>query len=143
MDTATIERLKSSFNMLAPRGQELVDRFYAHLFSKNPQVRPMFPKSMADQKQKLLTSLVLVVKNLSAPDRLRGPLMDLGRRHNAYGTLPAHYPIVRDTLVSVMSDMAGEGWNDQLQSDWLGALDFVSAVMLEGAATPAEQPAES
>jgi len=143
VDSKTIERLKSSFNMLAPRGQELVDRFYAHLFSKNPQVRLMFPKSMADQKRKLLASLVLVVKNLSAPDRLRGPLMDLGRRHNEYGTLPAHYPIVRDTLVSVMGEMAGEAWNDQLRSDWLLALDFVASVMLEGAATRAEQPAES
>ena len=59
MDSAMIERLETSFNLLAPRGPELVDRFYAHLFSKHPALRPMFPAEMNEDKNKLLASLVL------------------------------------------------------------------------------------
>lgn len=139
MDQETIQRLKSSFSQLRPRGHEFVDRFYAHLFSKNPQLRSMFPKNMAEQKQKLLASLGLVVKNLSTPTRLRDPLMDLGRRHREYGTKLEHYPVMRDTLVSVMGDMAGDTWNQQLESAWKTALDFVASVMLEGAKTSTAQ----
>ncbi len=142
MEQAMIERLESSFNLLAPRGPELVDRFYAHLFSENPGLRPMFPSDMGDQKKKLLASLVLVIENIRNTEKLGQPLHDLGARHVGFGTAPEHYPVVRDTLISVMADMAGEAWNDQLTQDWNGALDFVSSVMLEGAknAAPAGNP---
>lgn len=133
MDQSMIERLEQSFKLLAPRGPELVDRFYAHLFSKHPAVRPMFPDDMSEQKKKLLASLVLVIENIRNTEKLAQPLKDMGSRHVGYGTQPEHYPVVRDTLVSVMADMAGEAWNEQLSSDWNGALDFVASVMLEGA----------
>lgn len=142
MEQAMIERLESSFNLLAPRGPELVDRFYAHLFSKHPALRPMFPSDMGEQKKKLLASLVLVIENIRKTEKLEQPLQDLGVRHVGFGTQAEHYPVVRDTLVSVMAEMAGEAWNDQLTQDWNGALDFVSSVMLEGAesAVPAGHP---
>lgn len=132
MDNAVIERLEASFNLLAPRAEELVDRFYANLFAKHPQVRAMFPDDMAEQKKKLLASLVLVVQNLRKTEKLADPLKKLGAKHVGFKTQPEHYPVVRDTLVGVMADMAGSQWNDQLTSDWSGALDFVSSVMLEG-----------
>ena len=128
-----IERLETSFNLLAPRGPELMDRFYAHLFSKHPALRPMFPADMAEQKKKLLASLVLVMENIRNAQMLEQPLHDMGRRHVGYGAGPEHYPVVRDTLVSVMADMAGDAWDDQLSSDWNQALDFVASVMLQGA----------
>lgn len=132
MDNAVIERLEASFNLLAPRGEELVERFYANLFAKNPQVRPMFPSNMAEQKKKLLASIVLVIQNLRKTENLAEPLKQLGGKHFHFKTQPEHYPIVRDTLVGVMADMAGSQWNDQLTSDWSGALDFIASVMLEG-----------
>ena len=142
MEQEMIERLENSFNLLAPRGPELVDRFYAHLFSKHPALRPMFPSEMGEQKKKLLGSLVLVMENIRNAEKLEQPLKDMGERHVGYGTAPEHYPVVRDTLVSVMAEMAGDAWNDQLTRDWNGALDFVASVMLEGAknAVPACNP---
>lgn len=133
MDQGRIGRLQSSFNLLAPRGAELVDRFYAHLFARHPELRPMFPTEMSEQKRKLLAALVFVVRNLTTPDELEKPLKDMGARHAGFGTREEHYPVVRDTLVSVMGEMAGDQWNSQLQSDWMGALDLVSSVMLAGA----------
>lgn len=132
MDDTLIQRLESSFKLLAPRGPELVDHFYAHLFSKNPSLRPLFPRDMSSQKQKLLASIVLVINNLRKPESLRHPLVDLGRRHVAYQTKPDHYPVVRDTLVGVMKDMAGAAWNQQLTDDWTSALNVVASIMLEG-----------
>ena len=38
MDEAVIERLEESFAMLAPRGQEVAARFYAHLFATQPRL---------------------------------------------------------------------------------------------------------
>lgn len=132
MEEALIQRLEDSFKLLAPRGPELMDRFYANLFAKHPAVRSMFPTDMSGQKQKLLASLTLVNQNIRSPERLSQPLYEMGRRHAGYGAQEPHYQAVRDTLVGVMSDMAGDAWNDQLTSDWKAALDFVNSVMLEG-----------
>ncbi len=133
MDQEQIERLESSFNLLAPRAQELADRFYAKLFTEHRELRSMFPREMSQQKQKLVASLVLVVKNFRTAEKLHQPLVEMGQRHVGYGTEPEHYPVVRDTLVAVMGEMAGEAWNEQLDSDWKSAVDFVASVMLEGA----------
>lgn len=132
MNEDTIVRLESSFNLLAPRGEELVDRFYAQLFNANPGVRGMFPQSMVEQKKKLLASVALVVKSLRNAEALRQPLLEMGARHGDYGTLEEHYPIVRDTLVGVMREMAGAQWNEQLTADWTAALNFVAGIMIEG-----------
>lgn len=139
MTEQTIQAIESSFQLLAPRGEELVQRFYAALFSKNPQVRGMFPKDMSGQKQKLLASIVLVVKNIRQPEKLMQPLKDMGARHSGYGVEPAHYAIVRDTLLGVMSDMAGTAWTAQLSQAWTEALDTVSSIMQEGQRAAAAQ----
>ncbi len=132
MKEALIQRLKMSFNLLAPRGPELMDRFYAHLFSKHPAMRKMFPRDMSGQKNKLLAALVLVVKNLRNPEQMQPVLIEMGRRHVAYGTERQHYPVFRNTLVQVMANMAGEKWSAQLTADWTAALSVVAAIMLEG-----------
>lgn len=131
MDNATIERLESSFKLLAPRGEELVDQFFARLFAENPSVRPMFPESLADQKKMLLAALVLVLENIRNPEKLAEPLKKMGGRHEGYGTKIEHFPIVRDVLVYVMSEMAGNQWNDQLTEDWTNALNFFASVMVD------------
>lgn len=133
MDDATIQRLEDSFNLVAPRAEQLVDRFYERLFSEHPEVRPMFPDDMKEQKQKLLASLKLVVANLRDTGALVPPLQDMGQRHVKYGAEPAHYRVVRDTLLISMAGVAGQAWNDQLSRDWAGAIDLVARVMLDGA----------
>ncbi len=133
MDRQRIERLESSFNLVAPQAQELVDRFYALLLSRYPQVRPMFPEKMDNQKGKLIASLVLVVKNIRIPDKLLDPLTEMGKRYVAYGAVPEHYPLVRDTMLEVLGEIAGDAWTEQLYEDWHAALDLVSSVMNEGA----------
>ncbi|HRX83956.1 MAG TPA: globin domain-containing protein [Phycisphaerae bacterium] len=134
MNQATIERLEQSFKLIAPRSEELVDRFYAHLFSAHPDVRAMFPQEMTDQKMRLLSSIVRVVQNLRTLDRIQPALVEMGRRHVDYGVKPAHYPIVRDTLIAVMQEIAGDKWEPEYTADWTAALNLVAEVMLQGQA---------
>lgn len=132
VDASFISRIESSFSLIAPRAQELVDRFYASLFAQHPAVRGMFPTDMKEQKSKLLASLVLVVKSLRNPDALTPVLLEMGRRHAGYGTQPEHYPVVRDTMLDAMAHVGGSDWTPQMQQDWSAALDTVAEIMLEG-----------
>ncbi len=126
-----VELLEKTFNALAPQGEQLVARFYENMFSRHPEVKPLFANTTPEeQRKKLLASLVLVVNNLRKPDKLVPALTAMGERHQAYGVLPEHYPIVTNTLLETMQEFAGELWTDEVQAAWSEALNTVSTTML-------------
>src|SRR5262249_58948893 len=59
-----LRALETSFDLVAPRGDELMDEFYSRLFAAAPAVRPLFPDDMRRQKTMLLGELVLLRKSL-------------------------------------------------------------------------------
>lgn len=133
IDRAAVDRLRSSFQLLAADGTRVTAIFYAKLFERYPGVRTLFPTDMKAQEGKLLDSLRAVVEHLEAPDAVRAKLKELGAKHVKYGAKPEHYPIVSEILVEAMAEAAGKGWTPTLTSEWSQALDIVSSVMLEGA----------
>jgi nitric oxide dioxygenase len=131
-----LELLEESFDLLAPRGGELVDRFYHHLFTAAPHVRPLFAGAdMQEQKAKLLGTLVLLRKSLRTLDALVPKLEALGAKHVAYGVTEEHYAPVGVALVTAMAELAGPAWNDRYEAAWIAAYGVVSGAMLTGAAT--------
>jgi hemoglobin-like flavoprotein len=136
MDNDQISRLEASFAAVAPQGEHLVRRFYARLFEVHPGVRPLFPDDLTEQEGKLLASLSLVVSSLRALEGLVPLLKGLGRRHVAYGAIPAHYAAVRDALLDTLAEVGADAWSEQLTSDWHAAIDLVAQTMLSGANAP-------
>ena len=134
-----VEILESSFALLAPRAEELAERFYARLFTVAPQARAMFPDEMAGQKRALIGALAMIVGSLRSPEKLGPYLGTLGRRHVGYGAVAAHYDIVGTVLLETMAELAGSAWNSDLQEAWTTAYGAVSGLML--AASEAEAAA--
>jgi hemoglobin-like flavoprotein len=127
--------LETSFDLVAPRGDELVDVFYARLFAAAPAVRPLFAHTdLVRQKQMLLATLVLLRKSLRELHRIVPKLKELGARHVAYGAEPAHYPVVGSVLIASMAEVAGDAWREEYTQAWAAAFDVVAGAMLEGAA---------
>lgn len=131
MNNEEIKQIERSFKLLAPKGPQLVARFYQVLFERYPEVKPMFRNTEpAEQQKKLLASLALVVKSLKKPEALEAALQEMGRRHEGYGAAPAHYDVVAGVLLEVMAELAGEAWNPKLAAAWSTALGHVKARML-------------
>lgn len=129
-----LEALETSFDIVAPRGDELVDTFYPRLFAAAPSVEPLFARAdLAEQKTMLLATLVLLRKSLRDLGAIAPKLRELGRRHVAYGARPEHYPVVGEVLIASMADLAGDAWRPRYQRAWTAALDLVAGAMLEGA----------
>ena len=130
-----LEALETSFDLVAPRGEELMDVFYARLFVAAPAVRPLFARTnFRRQKAMLLTALVLVRKSLRDLDAIVPTLHKLGARHVGYGARPEHYPVVAAALIAAMAEVAGTAWRPHHERAWAAALDVVAEAMLEGAA---------
>src|SRR4051794_9681503 len=128
-----IDALETSFDAVAPRGDELVEDFYARLFEAAPGVRGLFSDDMRRQKAMLLSALVLVRKSLRDLDGLLPTLRALGARHVAYGAKAEHYPVVGTTLIASMAAIAGDDWKPEYDTAWTEAFLVIAGVMIEAA----------
>jgi nitric oxide dioxygenase len=125
--------LETSFDLIAPRGDELMDEFYGRLFAAAPSVRPLFPDDMRRQKTMLLGALVLLRKSLRDLDAIVPKLRELGARHVAYGAVPEHYPVVGAVLLESMAAIAGDAWTAEYETAWAAAYGIVADTMMAGA----------
>jgi methyl-accepting chemotaxis protein len=137
-----LEALETSFDLVASRGDELMDVFYSRLFEVAPAVKPLFVTTdLHRQKTMLLGTLVLLRKSLRDLDAIAPKLRELGARHVAYGTEPEHYPVVGEVLLAAMSEVAGSAWCPRYEQAWADALAIVAGAMLEGAESAKLEPA--
>jgi hemoglobin-like flavoprotein len=129
-----LEALETSFDLVAPRGDELMDEFYGRLFETAPAVIPLFARTdLKAQKTMLLGTLVLLRKSLRDLDAIVPKLRELGARHVAYGAQPEHYPVVGEVLIASMAAVAGTAWKPEYEEAWSEAFGVVAGAMIEGA----------
>jgi hemoglobin-like flavoprotein len=129
-----LEALETSFDLVAARGDELMDVFYARLFATAPVVKPLFAATdLQRQKTMLLGALVLLRKSLRDLEAVVPKLRELGARHVAYGAEPEHYPVVGEVLIASMAEIAGRAWSPEYERAWREAFAIVAGAMLDGA----------
>lgn len=129
-----VDLLERSFARVKPRAGEFAEDFYADLFARNPQARDLFVGTdMAEQRKKLMDSLVLVIENLENPEVLTGALKRLGERHTGYGVQPEHYGLVGGSLLATFEKHLGAEWTPPVRQAWVDAYGAITGIMLDGA----------
>ncbi|MEX1233030.1 MAG: methyl-accepting chemotaxis protein [Planctomycetaceae bacterium] len=132
--TLNAKLLQQSFELLAPQSDRLAKRFYEKLFQDYPQYKPLFSRTdFADQRQKLIQSLALVVKSARRAGTISRYLRDLGLRHVGYGITTGDYAPFGLTLLAVLQEFAGPHWTDELQGAWEDAVAFIAEQMQSAA----------
>ena len=131
LDTKTLE---TTFDLVAPRGEELMDVFYARLFATAPAVKPLFAGTdLVRQKAMLLSTLLLLRKSLRNLDAIIPALHELGARHVSYGAEPGHYAVVGQVLIASFAEIAAEAWRPEHELAWAAAFEVIADAMLSGA----------
>jgi hemoglobin-like flavoprotein len=88
-----LEALETSFDLIAPRRDDLMDAFYARLFEAAPAVKPLFAGTdMKRQKTMLLGTLVLLRKSLRDLDPIVPKLRELGAATSRTAHSPSTTP---------------------------------------------------
>ncbi len=130
MDAA---RLRESFARVAMHGDELPLFFYSDLFIKHPEVRDMFPVSMAVQRGHFVDALVKVVSQVDNVNDLTAFLQALGRDHRKFGAVAEHYDAVGDSLLTTLEHFSGPAWTPELAAEWKAAYEIIGSVMTAAA----------
>ncbi|MET0283588.1 MAG: globin domain-containing protein [Polyangiales bacterium] len=130
--------LRSSFELVIERQPELTTRFYAILFERFPQVKPLFGRnSGANQAQMLTAALAAVIDNLEDAPWLTQTLGAMGKKHIDYGVTDEMYGYVGASLLAALAEAAGSDWSPELQEAWTAAYGAIAGLMQAGARSAA------
>jgi len=133
MTDEQIALIQDSWDQVEPIADTAAQIFYERLFAVAPEVRPMFPSDMSEQRRKLMAAIGMVVKALPRLAQIVPNVEALGRRHAAYGVLPEHYPLVGTTLLWTLEQGLGEGFTEAHAAAWAEAYGLLADTMLSGA----------
>lgn len=125
--------IRTSFEAVAPRADELTQLFYGWLFRIAPETRELFPVTMELQRTRLLRALIHVVQMVDRPDELTVFLRQLGRDHRKFGVIGEHYDRVGQSLLGALAEIAGPLWTPEVERAWVGAYGIVSQAMRDAA----------
>src|SRR5262249_35404891 len=95
MTPEQIRLVQETFKSIKPSAAQTAALFYDRLFEVAPDVRPLFPVDLTEQKRKLMVMIGVAVDNLHHVERIVPAVQDLGRRHAAYGVRASHHQSVR------------------------------------------------
>lgn len=129
-----IELVQTTWEKVVPIADTAADLFYGQLFTIAPQVKPMFPDNMAEQKKKLMMTITVAVRGLNNVDALVPVLHKLGAGHVAYGVKDEHYPIVGSALLWTLEKGLGDAWTDEVKDAWIAVYTLLADTMKAGAA---------
>ncbi|MEX3208833.1 globin domain-containing protein [Streptomyces acidiscabies] len=108
--------------------------FYALLFVRHPDLRPLFPPAMDAQRDRLLKALLTAAEHVDNTPVLVEYLQNLGRGHRKYGTRAEHYPAVGECLIGALAKYAQSVWNPETEAAWVRTYTTISQVMIDAAA---------
>ncbi|RZT27395.1 ferredoxin-NADP reductase [Kribbella sp. VKM Ac-2569] len=135
MDANALQR---SWDRVTEHGEQVPLYFYSHLFVSYPEVRPMFPLNMSNQRDKFVGALGRIVSHADQIENDAAYLQHLGRDHRKYAVLAEHYDAVGASLCATLKHFLGPDWDEELAGHWTAAYQVIARMMVEAAETSSE-----
>ncbi len=124
--------VQDSFMILKRGPKDPAELFYKRLFEIAPQVRPLFPDDMDEQKIKFLMMLNSTILNLKNLDILVPTIRALGKRHIGYGVTIEQYGPVKNAFFWTLEEALGDWYSSDVRDAWIATYTALEATMKEG-----------
>ncbi|MGE0765625.1 MAG: globin family protein [Hyphomicrobiaceae bacterium] len=134
MTPEKVKLVQESFKKVVPIAPQAADLFYGRLFEIAPEVRPLFPADLTEQKKKLIAMLATAVNNLHQVETIVPAVQDLGRRHVNYGVKAEHYKPVGAALIWTLDKGLGDAFTPDVKAAWIETYTTLETVMTQAAA---------
>ena len=123
---------RAAFLLIAPALPQVIERFYALLFSRYPSVRPLFSRAPELQRRMFGETIAALVDHADDPAWLRGHLEALGRGHAAYGTTPEMYGWARACFLDALEEgLAPRRLPAEVRDTWARTFAAISEAMID------------
>ena len=99
--------------------------FYARLFTRQPELRLLFPPGFEARQHKFAQLLTQLLEALERPQELGRTLAELGRRHRGYGAKFVHYLAFGEALIETLAAHNGEAFCARTRLAWARLFSWV------------------
>ena len=125
-----------------PHSEELIGRFYAIWFARDPSVGDLFPPDLTHQRAAFTYALRWLFGEFIAQRSVEPVtfLAQLGRDHRKYGVTEAQYTSMCQSLFLALRDDVGDRFSAAVDDAITEALTLIAGAM-SGAAAADQQPA--
>ena len=134
MTPEQVTMVQDSFKKVVPIAGTAAELFYNRLFEIAPEVRPLFPDDLAEQKKKLIAMLATAVTNLHQVGTIIPAVEALGKRHAGYGVTAKHYEPVGAALLWTLEQGLGPDFTPPVKAAWTETYMTLAGVMQNAAA---------
>jgi NAD(P)H-flavin reductase/hemoglobin-like flavoprotein len=132
--------LRKSLAQLEPESENFMAYFFATLFLRHPDMRPIFPLAMDNPRRRVFGALTRYLWGSDHPESLARWLSELARDHRKYGVSESHYRPFCEALLAAVEAFSGRAWTPELKAAWEGALSYISTIMTDAAHGAREEP---
>lgn len=139
-DRESLRVVQSVFD--GPACDEVIRRFYATWFSRDPSVAELFPPDLTHQRQAFTLAMRWLFGEFTA-QRSTEPvafLAQLGRDHRKYGVTERQYQSLCQSMFLTVRDALGDRFTSAVDDAFTEALTLIAGAM-SGAAAADLQPA--
>lgn len=128
-----VTQLRESFGLI-PDQRMFAHRFYEILFTTFPDAKVLFANTNWErQYSSLMATIAAVIAGAERGENLVPTLQKLGARHQRYGAIPEHYPVVGSSLIAAFKQTLGPRFTQAMQDSWASAFELISSEMITGA----------
>jgi hemoglobin-like flavoprotein len=132
MSTAAL--LRASLNTILDAHPEITPHFYARLWARHPELRPMFSRSSPEHQARMLQdAIVAAVDHAEDAVWLQSALGAMGRRHLDYGVTAPMYDQVGAVLLDTLAALAGPAWTPEVAAAWADTYGALAGIMITAA----------
>ena len=133
--------IRESFGRLLAAPDDAMKFLFARLFVEHPELRGLFPLSMAQTRSALAGLLGRLIAGLDDRQSAERLLGQVARDHRKYGVRERHYDPFFDAMVATVREVSGPNWSDAADAAWNSAAGYFRAVMKSAAQDVAREPA--
>jgi nitric oxide dioxygenase len=120
--------LRETLELTLAADDSFPKRFYDRLFSRHPEVIPMFHRNSPGAQRKMFAQkLTMIVDHVEDPDWLARELRTVAESHQRYGVRPEMYAWIGEALIETLRDACDSDWSEAAERAWRTAYTKIVA----------------
>ena len=136
-----VHLVQTSFRAVTADSAAVARAFYARVFELDPALRTLFRGDIAEQGEKLMHMLTLVVNGLERIADLAPSLRTMGKRHGSYGVRRYDFDTIGTALLDTLGQRLGDSFDRDTELAWREAYAVLAREMRFGMAEGDTVPA--
>lgn len=134
LDQKTMEIIKSTVPALRAHGVEITTTFYKNMFSRNPEVAPLFNmdrQKSGEQPKALAMTILAAAQNVDNLGAIMPVVEKIAVKHCDCGVKEEHYPIVGENLLLSIKEVLGDAATDEIINAWGATYGVIAQVFID------------